>query len=174
VQTLEPLGKSIDPWPYVSRLTAYWGRPPLHEDARPFLEAVAGLGLSVCLVSNADRADVDAALAHHDLTDLVGEVVTSEDARVYKPLPGIFELALRQTGWNRQHVVHIGDSLHSDVGGALAAAIPAVWLNRPGRISDVGNHSPHHEVCRLTDLLPAIAEHAEASRGVPRGSSDNF
>jgi 2-haloacid dehalogenase len=160
VETLAVYGKSVDPRPFVQKLTEYWSYPPLHTDARGFLSALAAHRLPVCLVSNADRADIDSAIARHGLGPLVAEVVTSEDARSYKPLPAIFELALRQTGWSRQRVLHIGDSLHSDVGGALAAGLPAVWLNRPGRISDVGQHRPHHSAEGLTELIPILLDGA--------------
>ena len=60
-------------------------------------------------------------------------VFTSEDARSYKPRKELFELALTETGLAPEEVVHIGDSLGSDVNGAASAGIAAVWLNRQGR-----------------------------------------
>lgn len=44
----------------------------------------------------------------------------------------IFELALRDTGFNPKEVVHIGSSLRRDICGADAAGIRALWLNRKG------------------------------------------
>ena len=57
-------------------------------------------------------------------------VFTSEDARSYKPRSELFAYAMRKTGFSPYEVVHIGDSLSSDVKGAGAAGIKAIWINR--------------------------------------------
>lgn len=151
-QTLRCHGVQDDPTPYVRQLQAYWRRPPLFPEVA---DALAVCPLPTCLVSNVDRADLEAAL------DAVGlefdYVVTSEDARSYKPHPGIFRYALQATGWLADRVLHVGDSLHSDVSGALACGLHAVWLDRPGRISDVGTCESHHRIEVLDQLAEVIA-----------------
>ena len=87
--------------------------------------------MPIYIVSNIDRADVLEAIAYHELKP--AGVFTSEDARSYKPRAELFELALNQTGLRAEEVVHIGDSMSSDVKGASALGIHAVWLNRGGR-----------------------------------------
>ncbi len=139
-ETMTELGIDLDPEPYAMRLVGYWQDPPLQPETMEFLAAV---GKPLCIVSNADRADVDAALARHGIR--IAGVVTSEDARSYKPDPKIFEDALRLTGWRRERVLHVGDSLHSDVGGARAAGLLSGWVNRVHRIHDIGNHEPDYE-----------------------------
>jgi len=57
-------------------------------------------------------------------------VFTSEDARAYKPRREVFELALAVTGLKADEVIHIGDSLSSDVMGAGSLGMKAIWLNR--------------------------------------------
>lgn len=71
------------------------------------------------------------ALEFHDLKP--AQVFTSEDAKSYKPRKELFELALRGTGSRPKEVLHIGDSLTSDVQGAASSGIRAVWLNRSHR-----------------------------------------
>ncbi len=144
-ETLAALGVGIEPARYVDLLTAYWRSPPLQPEAARFL---AEFRTPICIVSNADRADLQAALVHHGVH--VAGVVTSEDARSYKPDPRIFEMALTVTGWRRTHVLHVGDSLHSDVGGAAAVGLRTGWVNRAHRIHDIGNHEPDYE---FEDLL---------------------
>jgi 2-haloacid dehalogenase/putative hydrolase of the HAD superfamily len=147
-ETLTTLGVTTDVAPYAQRLVDYWRTPPLHRDALPFFERI---GLPVCIVSNADHDDLVAALARHNLN--VTAVVSSEMARAYKPDPRIFEVALQETGWNRDSVLHVGDSLHSDIGGARAAGIRGVWLNRTTRIHDVGDPDTHPPDYQVPDLL---------------------
>ena len=147
VETMHGLRVELDPAPYVDMLSAYWRDPRLQPEATEFL---ADCPAPICIVSNADRADLDHALRRRGVR--VAHVVTSEDARSYKPHMPIFEMALEQTGWSRERVIHVGDSLHSDVGGARSAGIRSGWLNRAHRIHDVGEHEPDHEFADLHDL----------------------
>jgi 2-haloacid dehalogenase len=150
-ETMARLGGTLEPERYIARLTAYWRCPPLQADVQDFL---ARLRTPVCIVSNADRADLDAALAYHGLRPAA--VVASEDVRSYKPDARIFEAALQRTGWRRTHVLHVGDSLHSDVGGAAAVGLRTGWVNRAHRIHDIGNHAPDYEFADLLDLLALL------------------
>ncbi len=155
-ETISELGATIDPAPFAQRLVDYWRDPPLQPEVSAFFD---GLTVPVCVVSNADRADLAAALVRHELP--VAAAVTSEDARSYKPDREIFELALRRTGWRRECVLHVGDSLHSDVGGARAAGLRCAWVNRAHRIHDIGTEKPDYEVGDLLELRQLVA------RGIP-------
>ena len=146
--TVATFGRRIDTEPYVRILEDYWRAPPIHGDV---LDAVARLPLPVCIVSNADAAAAHAAIAAHGLR--FDHIVTSEDARCYKPCPAIFEYALQRTGWRRERVVHVGDSLHSDIAGAHAAGLRSAWICRDERIHDIGSCTPHHRFCDLLGLV---------------------
>jgi 2-haloacid dehalogenase len=147
LETMAVLGVALQPQRYIARLTAYWRSPPLHAEVHDFL---GRLRLPVCIVSNADRADLDAALAYHGLR--LAAVVASEDVRSYKPDARIFEAALQLTGWRRTHVLHVGDSLHSDVGGAAGVGLRTGWVNRAHRIHDIGTREPDYEFADLMEL----------------------
>lgn len=150
-ETMAALGVEIDPQPYARRLAAYWQDPPLQPETKQFL---AAFSKPICIVSNADRVDVDTALARHGIR--LASVLTSEDTRCYKPDPRIFDAALELTGWRRDRVIHVGDSLHSDVGGALLAGITSGWINRAHRIHDIGTHEPDYEFKDLNDLRTLV------------------
>jgi 2-haloacid dehalogenase len=111
-RTLAPWITKFDPTPYAEMLKRYWSDPPEAEGAA---ETLRSLTLPVCVVSNADTADVHAAIARRGFE--VDAVVTSEDARSYKPHAGIFRMALERMGVTADRVMHAGDSLHSDVSG---------------------------------------------------------
>lgn len=150
-ETMTNLDREVDPIPYAEALREYWQHPPLQDDAKAFIESCS---VPICIVSNADHEDVVAVIRKHELT--VADVVSSEEARSYKPDRHIFEHALRKTGWRRDRVVHCGDSLHSDIGGAIAAGIRNVWLNRAHRIHDIGTHEPDHEAADLRVFLQML------------------
>lgn len=106
----------------------FWRTAPLRPGTRAFLDSVE---LPVCVVSNIDRADLEAVLDHHGLSFTA--LVTSEDVGAYKPSRQMFRRGLAMLGLGAGDVVHVGDSLTADVAGAHAAGIAAVWVNRRGR-----------------------------------------
>ncbi|WP_018500870.1 HAD family hydrolase [Parafrankia discariae] len=149
-RTLRRFGSTADPYELCTPQFDLWRQPMLCADTRAFLDAV---DLPVCVVSNIDRADLRAAIDHHRLPlDLL---VTSEDARCYKPHPAIFQSATRLLGLPADAVLHIGDSLTSDVAGAHALGIPTIWVNRSGRPRPADLTSIA-EVADLTGALPLL------------------
>lgn len=107
---------------------AHWQRPPLFPEAREFF---ARCPVPIYIVSNIDRKDIQEAIRFHALGPR--SVFTSEDARAYKPNRVLFQHALAAVGLAPGDVLHIGDSLTSDVRGAADCGIPALWLNRSRR-----------------------------------------
>ena len=61
----------------------------------------------------------------------------------------LFELALQKTGLTPDEVIHIGDSISSDVKGASALGINTLWLNRFGKSVPDGVKS----ISRLPEAL---------------------
>ncbi|MCM3783434.1 HAD family hydrolase [Neobacillus mesonae] len=61
------------------------------------------------------------------------ESLQGESVRSYKPRPEMFQQALTLSGLQPDEVVHVGDSLKSDILGAQSAGLAAIWLNRLGR-----------------------------------------
>ena len=81
-------------------------------------------------------------------------VVISGEVGATKPDPAIFEVALDRLGMSerREHVWHVGDSLTSDVAGAVAAGLSSVWVNRSGQEREPGAPRPTLEVATLHGL----------------------
>ena len=100
-------------------------------DARPALEQARSRGERVIVVSNWD-ASLPEVLDAVGLGDLVDGVVSSATAGAGKPGAAIFLRALGLAGVMPGQALHVGDSLEEDVAGAVAAGVPALWLNRAG------------------------------------------
>lgn len=122
----------------------HWVKPPIFEESKHFFEVCPA---PIYIVSNIDRADILKAIQYHNLKP--SEVFTSEDAKSYKPRKELFELALNTTGLTANEVVHIGDSLSSDVEGAASLGINALWVNRSRREVPSG-------VISIENLLEAL------------------
>lgn len=106
----------------------HWIKPPIFEESKQFFEMCP---VPIYVVSNIDRDDVFQAIKYHNLRPT--GVFTSEDAKAYKPRSELFELALNNVGLSAGEVLHIGDSLSSDVKGASSIGINAIWVNRSNR-----------------------------------------
>lgn len=132
----------------IDRLSNYmfehWVKPPIFEESKKFFEVSP---LPIYIVSNIDTNDILRAVEFHQLSP--SRIFTSEDAKAYKPRKELFELALNTTGLRADEVIHIGDSLSSDVKGASSVGIKAIWLNRFNKKNLCGVDS-------ITDLLEAL------------------
>lgn len=107
---------------------AQWIKPPIFEESKQFFEMCP---VPIYVVSNIDRDDVLKAIEYHGLKP--NGIFTSEDAKSYKPRKELFQFALNSAGLSAEQVVHIGDSLSSDIKGASAVGINAIWINRSKR-----------------------------------------
>jgi len=84
----------------------------------------------VAVVTNNVATEQIEKLAHLGMTELVDVLVISEEVGVQKPDAAIFRLALERCSASAEQAVMLGDSWGSDVLGARAAGIRALWLNR--------------------------------------------
>lgn len=130
----------------------YWTRPTVFPESK---DVIAECRVPICLLSNVDNADLSSALKHSGLSfDLI---VTSEDCRAYKPRPEPFEEALSLLRLSSEEVLHVGDSLGSDVRGAKALGIPVLWVNRKGRKIPAGHERPDYVSTDLTGILDILS-----------------
>lgn len=100
-----------------------------YPDAKPCLDglkAVCRLGLVTNGPCDLQCAKLDAS----GLRSYFGAVAISREVGAKKPDPRIFTLALGQLGTGPQDSVFVGDTPKTDIVGAHAAGMRAVWLNR--------------------------------------------
>lgn len=102
-----------------------WIHAPLFDDVKPFVNRI---GCPVYVVTNDDLCYVEQSLEEKELK--VAGIVAAEMVRACKPHREIFEKALEMAGASPEEVIHIGDSVTSDVKPALALGITPVYLSR--------------------------------------------
>lgn len=127
-KTIQYFHSTADATALSNLMFEHWIKPPIFEESKQFFKSAP---VPIYVVSNIDRDDILKAIDFHGLQPT--EVFTSEDAKSYKPRKELFEFALKNTGLSAGQVVHIGDSLSSDIEGASAVGINAIWVNRSGR-----------------------------------------
>ena len=82
-------------------------------------------------------------------------VVFSQDVGVEKPDAGMFFAACKLAGCAPCELMHIGDSLESDVAGVNRIGAVSVWLNRDAKQNDSGI-VPDYEIRSLTELADIV------------------
>jgi 2-haloalkanoic acid dehalogenase type II len=128
-----------------------WKQPAIFTDAVEFFEKNT---LPVYILSNVDHSDITEAI--NLLRLKVEGVITSEDVKAYKPHRFMFEFALTQSGLSPEEVLHVGDSLISDVYGANQVGIKSVWLNRNGKPIPAQS-KPTYVIENLNEVLSLTA-----------------
>ena len=140
----DPARGSADPEPY-----------------RPVLEACARHALPMLCV-NPDRYVMVAGrklICAGALADLYREIGGGTVLEVGKPDPAVYDPVMRVLGLtDRSHVVAVGDSPHTDLAGAQAAGLDALWA-LTGLAAEAHGDDPS------PDHLAAVAE-AEGVRPV--------
>jgi putative hydrolase of the HAD superfamily len=121
----------------------------LFDDVRPALEALAGRGLKLGVVSNFEPWLED-VLALEGVDHLFAAVAISGKLGVAKPDPEIFLAALTEAGADPAATVHVGDQPANDVVAARAVGITPVLIDRFARHPDPDGA---HRVEDLTGLV---------------------
>jgi 2-haloalkanoic acid dehalogenase type II len=117
------------------------------------LDTLCANGLRLGMVSNGDNEELSAHL--DGVSDLFDVVVTSEELKVYKPHPQIFNETLQKMGVPRDKAAFVGDTITSDVLGAKKAGLTAIWYNKKQRIPKPGLR-PDFEIRDMTEILEIV------------------
>jgi HAD superfamily hydrolase (TIGR01662 family) len=130
--------------------------------AREALEQFHRWGLPIAVVSNTSFSEevIRYELARHGLTTHLAFVMVSSDYSVRKPNLLLLETAAARLNVAARDIWFVGDRLDTDVAGAKAAGMTAVWFNRHGQAypsSDVDLMVPG-----WPDLVGRVAAHAAA------------
>lgn len=82
-------------------------------------------------------------------------IIFSQEYSVEKPDPKIFQITLEKAGCSKQELLHVGDSLETDITGATKAGINCVWLNRRSLKNSLGVKIDY-EITSLLELLEIL------------------
>jgi HAD superfamily hydrolase (TIGR01509 family) len=133
--------------------------PAVDEGAPKALRALAELGYTFAIVSNTMRtpgATLRRVLEHYGLLRYFAHAAFSDETRVRKPDPVIFQGALRALGAAPDSAIHVGDDPVLDVEGAHAAGMRVVQVTTTSG-STPGPRRPDAIVPSLIALPDAIA-----------------
>ena len=151
-RTLETIG-----WPdeaLASKLNSFYLKHRF-EDIEPYPDVIPSLDIlgqnyTLGLLSNGNGYPEQCGLP-----DRFAFVVFSQDVGVDKPDSKIFFTTCEKAGCKPEELMHVGDSLESDVAGANGVGAVSVWLNRNNEKNDTGI-VPDYEICSFSEISGII------------------
>ena len=127
-------------------------KPGLVEGARELLEYLRPK-YRMHLCSNGFHEVQYKKLNASDTMKYFDTIVLSEDAGVNKPQKGFFDYAFRMSGADAAHTLMIGDNLTTDILGAMAAGLDALYFNPENKPDE---EQVKYRVSRLTDIMKIL------------------
>ena len=122
--------------------------------ALTLVQKMKDLGCKVYLATNGVTRVQKQRLATSQLRDLCDGIFVSEEAGSQKPQKGYFDYVFEKLGQpDKSRVLMVGDSLSSDIKGAVAYGLPCCWLNRKGQTTDL---PVTYTVTAVPDILTAV------------------
>ena len=99
--------------------------------ARQLVEAIKAEGLSPVAASSAKSEELEALLKAADVSGLLDEATTSDDAEASKPDPDIIQEALKKSGLYPDEAIMVGDTPY-DIEAAAKAGVRCIALRCGG------------------------------------------
>ena len=136
----------------------------VHSDVEPVVDELLARGHQVGAITNGNFPFHRLALARR-----FSFVVHAEEVGEMKPAAAPFARAVELIGCGPELFVHVGDEIETDVLGAQAFGMRAVWLNRSGAAAPPSVH-PDAEISSLEplpDLVDRLLSTVPARQDVP-------
>jgi putative hydrolase of the HAD superfamily len=121
-------------------------------DTVPALHALRAAGVKLVAASNWD-VSLHEQLERTGLTPLLDGALSSAEVGAPKPDPEIFTRALALAGARPEEALHVGDDVEADVGGALAAGLEPVLIDRDGSLEPPAGV---RRIASLAELPPLV------------------
>ena len=122
----------------------------LYEDTKDLLDYLSK-NYKLGIITNG-LADVQhKRIRESDVGHYFDDVIISDEIKIAKPNPEIFEYALKSLNHDHKSVLMVGDSLSSDIKGGLNASIDTCWCNLANKINNT-DIVPKYEINNLLDL----------------------
>lgn len=125
----------------------------LFDDVADLFSSLTQSGIPVALITNGATDSQRDKLRVLGIEHWFQAIIISGEVGLAKPNPAIFYLAIDRLGVEPESIWHVGDNLLTDVAGAKAAGIGAVWVNRRGLPFAGTGPQPDLDIRSLSALL---------------------
>jgi ribonucleotide monophosphatase NagD (HAD superfamily) len=122
-------------------------------DVKPGLEQLKAKGLGLAILSNGAPEMLQSATASAGIRDLLDEIISVDEVKVFKPSPRVYQLASTRLGVATEDIGFVSSN-GWDVAGASSAGLTAFWIQRGAAEppEDLGYHATR-VVHAITDLV---------------------
>lgn len=128
----------------------------LLDGAAELCEKLTENGLSLYAVTNGIELTQKKRLKKSGLDKFFKDVFISEKVGFQKPLKEYFDYVFEHIDEKeKEKIILIGDSLSSDIKGALGAKIDCIWINAKNKTNDVCE-KPTYEVKNINEIYKII------------------
>ena len=135
---------------YMQQYAAHWH---MRDEANAAFHAIAD-AFPVGIITNGFQETQHAKLDRFpDVRDRIEALVISDEVGVMKPHPQLFEHAASLVDAQPGAILYIGDSLRSDVQGALRAGWQMAWFTTDTETPPQGEHLRFHDWQLLLEWL---------------------
>lgn len=145
-----------DPAAGAKHIMAGFGELSVHADVVPGIRDLAALGTRLMTLSNGSTSVADALLRRSEIRSEFEQLLSVEDAELWKPARSAYEYALRASGLQADQVMLV--AVHPwDIDGAHRAGLRTAWINRNGRHYPDHFSTPDLKAQSVTDLATQLA-----------------
>jgi 2-haloacid dehalogenase len=133
-------------------LMAQYRRLAPFSEVRDALEQLRARPMAI--LSNGSPAMLEPLVESSGLGRWIGDVISVDAQRIYKPTPSVYRLAVDRLELPPEEILFVSSN-GWDACGARAFGFPAVWVNRTGAPLDALGAKPDHVIASLAEL-PAL------------------
>jgi 2-haloacid dehalogenase len=127
----------------------------VHDDVPEGIRALCDLGIRLVTLSNGSASVAERLLEDAGLREHFEQLLSVEDAGIWKPAVGAYAYALDQCGVGPMDAMLV--AVHPwDTDGAARAGVGSVWINRGGTPYPGYFTSPDLEAASLIDLAEQL------------------
>ena len=135
-------------------MSAYMGLDA-YPEVKDTLTKLKQAGLRTAILSNGTPEMLDSAVQSAGIGDLLDMNLSVEDVGIYKPDPGVYQMAVDRLGVSKEEI----SFQSSNAWDAVAAAtfgFRVAWVNRFGQGRERLTADPDAEIQTLDQLLPIV------------------
>ena len=87
------------------------------------------MGLKTAILSNGNSKMLDTAVTNANIKNLIDEILSVDECKVYKPASEVYDLVEKKMGVNRQDVLFFSSNAW-DMHAASNYGFKTIWVNR--------------------------------------------
>ncbi|WP_077034155.1 haloacid dehalogenase type II [Pelomonas sp. KK5] len=160
VHSCEQLGLALDEARRRTLCEAYLRLSPFPE-VPAALRALQDMGLPLAILSNGSPRSIDAVVEHAGLRERFAQLISADDAAVFKPDRRVYALVEQRLALDRSSILFVSSNAW-DATGAGHFGFPTCWVNRRGDAFEQMGQRPTHEVRGLDELPAFLLDRAAA------------